>query len=174
MPSAAPRDSVYSRDRERMLEHLFLARLLREAWSRRRTTLEVLRPEVDVSGYDLVLEHNGIVRHVQLKASKQGSRPAYQRVHVSLAAKPAGCVIWIEFSDLDLEEKMQLRYWYLGGAPTERLNLDGCRVSRRTTHNREGVRPERANIRDVPFGRFRLLRDVSEVYEVLFDNPTRP
>lgn len=154
-----------------MQEHLFLSRLLREAWSRRHTTIEVLRPEVDNSGYDLVLEHNGIVRHVQLKTSKAGSRPAYQRVHIALTTKPAGCVIWIKFDDLDLEEKMHLHYWYFGGEPTERLNLDGCRISLRTTHNREGVRPERANIRDVPFGRFRLLRDVSQVYEVLFGNP---
>lgn len=113
-----------------MLEHLFLSRLLREAWSRRHTTIEVLRPEVDTSGYDLVLEHNGIVRHVQLKTSKEGSRPAYQRIHVGLASKPAACVIWIEFSDLDLEEKMQLRYWYLGSGPAEHLDLDGYRVSR--------------------------------------------
>ena len=154
-----------------MLEHLFLSRLLREAWTRRHSTIEVLRPEVDSSGYDIVFEHAGVVRHVQLKTSKMGSRPASQKVHIALAAKPAGCVIWIEFADLDLEEKMQLHYWFLGGGPAQKLNLEGYPLSRRATPNREGVRPERPNIRDVPCRVFRPLRDVSEVYQMLFGIP---
>jgi hypothetical protein len=151
-----------------MLEHLFLSRILREAWTRRGTTIEVLRPEVDRSGYDVVLEHDQVVRHVQLKASKETSRPAAFRVNLALASKPAGCVIWITFADLNLEEKMHLQYWYFGGGPQDKLSLNGLRVSRRTTRNFNGVRPERTNIRDIPRSRFRRLRDIREVYDVLF------
>lgn len=151
-----------------MLEHLFLSRILREAWTRRGTTIEVLRPEVDRSGYDIVLEHDDVVRHVQLKASKEGSRPAPFRVNLALASKPAGCVIWLTFADLDLEEKMHLQYWYFGGGPREKLDLSGLRVSHRTTPNLNGLHPERANIRDIPRARFRRLRDIREVYDVLF------
>ncbi len=154
-----------------MLEHLFLSRLLREAWSRRGTTIEVLRPDVDVSGFDLVLEHNGVVRHVQLKSTRAGSEPAYQNIHTGLSRKPAGCVIWMVFEEGDPEVKLNLRYFFFGGGPSERLNLDGLRVARRATHNSAGVRPLRANIRKVPRGRFRALGDISEVYDVLFGRP---
>jgi hypothetical protein len=49
---------------------------MRHLWLRGIAQVEVLKPEVDDSGYDLVLEANGFVRHVQLKASAQGSKTA--------------------------------------------------------------------------------------------------
>lgn len=167
-PTTAPRDSLYSRDREKMLEHLFLSRLLREAWSRRRETIEVLHPEVDSSGYDVVLEHRGVVRHVQFKATKAGSEPGYVQLHLRLASKPAGCAILLVFNEGNLEEKLNLRYFFFGGGPHERMTLGGFRVARRSTANSSGVRPNRMNVRDIPRGRFNELANISRVYDVLF------
>ena len=39
--------------RENLIEHVFLGELLRGLWRRNVRDLEVLRPEVDSSGYDL-------------------------------------------------------------------------------------------------------------------------
>lgn len=55
--------------REKMLEHIFISEVLQEAWLKYGRTIEVLRSGVDSSGYDLVLEYNSIVRHVQLLIS---------------------------------------------------------------------------------------------------------
>jgi len=170
VPGGSERDYLYSTHRERMIEHLFLSRLLREAWSQRGTTIDVLRPEVDASGYDLLLEHRGMVRHVQLKASRKGSRTRYQTVHKGLAEKPGGCVLWIEFVDDRHEEKMGLRYRFFGGTPTMSLDLSGFRIAKKTTHRADGVRGLRSNVRKVPRGRFRELRDISVVYDTLFPN----
>jgi len=52
----------------------------------------VLKPQVD-EGYDLVLENDGIVRHVQLKSSYRGSSTPCIQVNSIVAGKPTGCVI---------------------------------------------------------------------------------
>ena len=51
--------------REKVLEHLFVGDLLRCLWRKGARDIEVLRAEVDRAGYDLVLECNGVLRHVQ-------------------------------------------------------------------------------------------------------------
>jgi hypothetical protein len=38
-------------------------------WCRGHHDIEVLRAEIDASGYDLVLECNGVLRYVQFKSS---------------------------------------------------------------------------------------------------------
>jgi hypothetical protein len=60
---------VQSSLREKLLEHVFIGELLRCLWRSGRRDIEVLRAEIDASGYDLVLECNGVLRHVQFKSS---------------------------------------------------------------------------------------------------------
>ncbi len=48
---------------------------MRHLWLDGFTRLELLKPQVDNSGYDLVLEANAVTRHIQLKASHHGSSP---------------------------------------------------------------------------------------------------
>jgi hypothetical protein len=55
--------------REKVLEHVFVGELLQCLWRARRRDVEVLRAETDASGYDLVLECNDVLRHVQFKSS---------------------------------------------------------------------------------------------------------
>jgi hypothetical protein len=61
--------NLYSSYREMLLEHLFAGAVMRHLWLRGFGRLEMLKPRVDNSGYDLVLEAHDIVRHKQLKAS---------------------------------------------------------------------------------------------------------
>jgi hypothetical protein len=66
---ADPSHYADSGARENLIEHVFLGELLRGPWRKNVRDLEVLRPEVDSSGYDLALEFKGVTRHVQLKSS---------------------------------------------------------------------------------------------------------
>jgi len=61
--------SEHSSFREKLIEHLFIGELLKLSWMGFGCTLEVASPEVDNGGYDLIVEDNGVVRHIQLKAS---------------------------------------------------------------------------------------------------------
>ena len=40
--------------RENLIEHLFIGELLKISWSRVEYSLEVSKPEVDASGYDII------------------------------------------------------------------------------------------------------------------------
>lgn len=61
-------DSLRSSHREALLEHLFAGEIMRRLWIAGVERLEVLKPQVDDSGYALVLEAGSIVRHIQLKS----------------------------------------------------------------------------------------------------------
>ena len=74
--------TVTSSYREILIEHLLVGEIMRRLWLRGITQFEVLKPQVDDSGYDLVLEANGVVRHVQLKSSFHQS--ATRQVKASL------------------------------------------------------------------------------------------
>ena len=68
--------SEHSSYREKLVEHLFVGELLKLSWQSGDCALEIASPEVDNSGYDLIAEQNGIVRHIQLKASYVGGKTA--------------------------------------------------------------------------------------------------
>src|SRR4051812_13358453 len=77
---------------EHVLEHIFLAELLQEAWFSRNGVIDVLHSSVDAFGYDVVLELGGVTRHVQLKArSRDGKRTRYA-INSLLGQRPSGCV----------------------------------------------------------------------------------
>ena len=161
-------DSAHSIDsslREQVLEHLFTGELLRCLWTRGRKDIEVLRAEVDRGGYDLVLACNGILRHIQLKASYLGAKTSRVKVHIGLAAKPSGCVIWIRFDPDTLE--LGPFHWF-GGRPGEPLPSLGDTVARHTKGDAKGIKSYRANIRVVNGGRFSKLTSITEVAERLF------
>src|SRR5580765_8179803 len=87
----ATEHNLYSSYREALLEHLFAGEVMKHLWLRGNVRVEILNPQVDDAGYDLVLEANGVVRHVQLKSSHAGSSTGDVKVSLRLAEKPSGC-----------------------------------------------------------------------------------
>jgi hypothetical protein len=156
----------HSSFREKLIEHLFIGELLKLSWKEFGCTLEVASPEVDNAGYDLIAEDNGVVRHIQLKASYVGGKTASQKVHTRLSEKPSGCVIWIYFNEDTLELGPFL---FFGSLPGEKLpSLDGLKVAKHTKGDQGGFKAERPNIRVLPKGWFKNFSSIDEVYEALF------
>jgi hypothetical protein len=60
------RNFTHSVLRERIVEHVFVGDVLRTLWRRGVTDVEILRPEFDAHGYDVVMSCGTVVRHVQL------------------------------------------------------------------------------------------------------------
>ncbi|MDR7052608.1 hypothetical protein J2X54_005113 [Duganella sp. 3397] len=156
-------ESVY---RERLLEHLLIGDLLKHSWLYAGATLEVSQPSIDRSGHDVVLEANGVTRHVQLKTSSQRATTATQKVHVGLSSKPSGCVIWTRFSS----ESMTLGpFMFFGGEPGAPLpSIADFPVAKHTKGNADGVKKERPNLRVVSISKFRKIADVPSLYIALF------
>ena len=158
--------STRSSHREALLEHLFAGEVMKHLWRRGDWRLEVLKPQVDDGGYDLVLEANDIVRHVQLKSSFRGSTVDKVNVNALLAAKPSGCVVfmWFDQQTLDLGP-----FLFFGGPPGVKLpDLSGMKVGKHTKANAKGVKAERPNIRTVPLSRFEHVDTVEQLVARLF------
>ncbi len=151
--------------REKLIEHLFVGELLRLLWCRGRRDIEVLRAEVDRGGYDLVLECNRVLRHVQLKASHREARAAKVTVNTGLAGKPSGCVIWIRFDDQTME--LGPYYWFGGvcGQPVPDL---GERIAKQARADSTGRKGERPTMRVLSKSRFRKIDTLDAVAEALF------
>lgn len=160
--------SAHSSDsslREQALGHLFLGQLLAFMWRAGVRDIEVLKSEVDRGGYDLVLEANGIIRHVQLKSSFRGSKVREVDVSTKLLRKPGGCILWLEF---DPETLAIERFYWFGGAAGSALPDLGLRVSRHSKGNSQGEKNERPIHRVLTRGRFDALADIRDVIERLF------
>jgi hypothetical protein len=150
--------------RERIVEHVFVGDALRTIWRRGVVDVEVLRPEFDAHGYDLVMARGPIVRHIQFKTGAS-RKPVDVSVSQALAEKPSGCVIWIRVAaDLDMGP-----FFWFGAAPGMPLpTIDGYPNPLRATHNKQGVRPLRKNHRLIPREIFRQLANLDELLETLF------
>lgn len=156
--------------REKLLEHVFVSELLQEAWLGRGRTLEVLRSEVDASGYDLVLECGGIIRYVQLKGSRADARTSRQTVNVKLADKPNGCVIWLQYEQKPESHRIELQYLFFGELPEQRLpSLSQYKIGRHT----RGSKAERPNTRVIPKSDFKRISSIGDLMDRLFGPGSR-
>ena len=66
-----------------------------------------------LAGYDVVLEAGGRIRHVQLKASRQGGKTSKQTINSKLVDRVGGCVVWItyEVNEETGRAKLKYRWW---------------------------------------------------------------
>jgi hypothetical protein len=159
-------DSENSSYRERMVEHLLIGEMLKFSWANHGYTLEVARPEVDNSGYDLILEANKVVRHCQIKSSFRGASTANQKVHVGLEGKPSGCILWIEFDKDSLELGP---FHFFGQKPGMPIgSLGSYKTAKHTKGNKDGVKAERPNIKVIPKGKFTKINSIVEMCNLLF------
>ena len=149
--------------REKLIEHLFVSELLKLSWQHHGCSLEVAKPEVDNSGYDLIAEAKGLVRHIQLKTSIIGGKTASQKVHKKLAEKPSGCVVWIYFN----EDTLHLGpFFYFG---VDAANLKGRKIAKHTKGNKDGFKAERQNLCVVPKRSFTKFESIEDIYARLFE-----
>ena len=163
----ADEESYQSSFLEKLREYVFLSELLQEAWLRRHREIDILRCEVDSSGYDLVLQCGDTSRHIQLKSSRNGAKTARQTVNVKLADKPGGCIIWLIHDDSD--GSVGLQYRFFGRGPKERLDL-GDKVGKHSKGNAQGEKLSRPNTRVIGINKFDKPVRVDELFDKLFPN----
>ena len=157
---------IHSSFREKLIEHLLVGELLKQSWRNGDCAIEVSRPEVDRAGYDLIVECNGLVRHVQLKGAHLGSKAAHQSVQISLGAKPSGCVVWVFFDPESLELGP---FMFYGGEPGKKLpSLNSFKTAKHTKGNAQGVKAEKPNHRFVNKGQFTHVDTIGDLWRLLF------
>ncbi len=158
--------SLLSSYREMVLEHLFVGEVMRHTWLSGIKRLEVLKPQVDDGGYDLVFEANAVTRHVQLKATFRGSTVKRFTISTALASKPSGCVVVLQFDPETLDIGPFL--WF-GGRPKQPLpDLSIYPVARHTKGNAQGAKLPRPGMRVVPISAFETADTLPDLIALLF------
>lgn len=155
---------------ENMIEHVFISEILQEAWLNHKIKLEILRSEVDDSGYDIVIVCNGIGRFIQLKTSELGGKTAKQKLNVELSKKDNGCIVWIVRTVSQSLKRFEFKYLFYGSGVGELVpDIAGLKVAKHTKANSKGIKSERPKIRDVPKRDFQTVETTSCLLGVLFN-----
>jgi hypothetical protein len=158
--------SLHSSYREKTLEHIFIGDCLRRLWARGVLDTEVLRADVDAAGYDIVMEVSRVLRHIQLKASYNGSKVYQQKINAKLADKQSGCVVWIGFDPDTLD--LGPFYWF-GGKPGLPLpSMSGFKKAKHTKANATGYKGERRNSYILKRSSCERLTNLDDVLDRLF------
>ena len=154
-----------SSHREKVVEHVFLGELLRYLWVAKIAGVQVLKPEVDASGYDLVLSLGKVIRHVQLKTSMHDAQGAHQPIHESLAEHPSGCMVWIVLNeDLTFDH-----FLWFGGEPGQPLpDLSTVQTGEARKGKCARRKKEREQTRQVPKSKFESVPDMAGLVGKLF------
>jgi len=163
-------NSTRSSQRESIIEHLFIGEILKVLWNDKTTTqVEVLKPQVDDAGYDIVIEckrnsksDTSIPCYIQLKSSFEGSKTAKVSLSERLTKKPNWCVIWIFFD----RNTLSLGPYCCFGASPGQPSLDTANF--KTTKHTRGGKAYRPGHRDVPKGKFGKPVSIQVLIDKLF------
>lgn len=161
--SADIRNSSY---RELLIEHLLVGEMMRLLWLKGITQFEVLQPQVDDSGYDLVLEANGFVRHIQLKASFNGAATKSVKASLRLMSKPSACVVWTRF---DSDSLKLGPFYFFGNEPGQPMpDISSFPIAKMTRGDSKGKKKERPLHRVIRQAKFEKLATCDDLTEKLF------
>lgn len=156
---------LHSSGLEKVLEHRFIAELTTGLWLQGCRDFEVLRSEVDASGYDLVVEARGVLRHIQLKSMVKGGKKRSVSVNIRLASKPSGCVVWFDYDPSTLA--LGPFRWF-GTLPELGLPDLGEEVARHTKGDSTGSKNERPGHRVIRRSKFTQVDMIADLVPLLF------
>ncbi|WP_066802955.1 hypothetical protein [Sphingomonas asaccharolytica] len=145
---------------EKALEYRFLADLTAMLLMR-GIPFEILRPDVDARGHDLVIEAGGVLRHIQLKGLGEGGRRSDFTLHQGLTSRPSACVIATVYDRATLQPT---GYRWLGGPPGFPIRPLG----ERPAYHARGARTERPDHRTVRLSQFDRVETMGDLVDRLF------
>lgn len=159
---------------EHVLEHIFLSEILQEAWFRRGKVVDVLHTSVDAFGYDVALEMNGIVRHVQLKGRRKAGATSSYKISQLLGERGSGCVVVMLWERNPETDRIDLAYRWFGGPPGTKLPNLGDKIAKHSKGDATGAKKERDAIRVVGLGRFDKPCGIGDLLDKLFGPAQAP
>jgi hypothetical protein len=145
--------SLLSSYRESLLEHLLRGGSDAACLALRASPSEVLKPQVDDGGYDLVLEAGNVAGISSSRLHSRDRRPAGSMSISASRVNPSGCIICMMFDPLDIEPRPVLLVWWHAGrttCPTSRHS----RLQSTPRRDSAGAKAARPNHRVVPLSAF--------------------
>ena len=158
----------YSSYVENILVHRLIASLAGELWNRDPNyQLNVFNPEVDNTGFDLVLACADEVRYVQVKQVHTRGAARKFSVRLEFAKMTGSCVIVVVYSYSNLEVEHFLFFGGLANEPMPNIENENASVSARGT---DGEKKKRLHYRDVPRKRFQGPLKIGKLLDSLFSH----
>ena len=161
------KDPALSTYRERLIEHIFIADIVQAAIKQGQIIM-VSRSEIDVWGYDIVLNCDKVSRSIQLKSSLKGSIKA----SLSLAGIPGSCIVRAMPSVSETESKIFLTYKIFESGATKGLALDNFAPAKasRWIKDKSGkaIRKVRSKHVSVPQSAFGRSMNAEKLFSLLF------
>lgn len=155
---------------EKLVEHVFIAEIVSSAWFNNKLQIEIARAEIDNSGYDLIMECNGIIRHVQLKTSDADAHTRYQKVNIKLGEKPSGCVVWIKRNTKNGNKPFKMEFLFYGDENCGKLpSIDNMPWARHTKGDSKGKKNLRLHIKKLKKGDFTPVKSIEDLIGLLFN-----
>jgi len=152
--------SYYSSRREKLLESLFAGEVLRELWRREIYEVDLLHSDIDASGYDIVLELQNGVRHIQLKASTKRKLVV---ANAKISDRPSGCIIVMIVSEDTLNFKEFL--WFGNELSKPCSDIRRFPKACHTKGDSTGIKAKRQDTYKVSVGKFERVTS----FELLVD-----
>ena len=135
-------------------------------WRRGHYDTEIMRPEFDAGGHDLVITANGVTRHIQLKATILSSKRANWDASERLATRSSGCLIVLHIDEKNLKIR---RFGLFAGPPGHPLpDITSYRATRYRKGDSKAPKVARKDRRTVPKGKFDVYEEVAGLYDALF------
>ena len=140
---------------------------MRELWRRGVYEADVLRSDIDASGYDLFIDFGKLSRHIQLKAVAADGKARRWSVNAKLCDRPSGCVIVIVVDRTTLSFESFL--WF-GNRLGERCdNLRVLKPAKHSKGNKDGVKLERADSFVLPIAELDRIKTIPDVVDKLIE-----
>ena len=147
----------------KIMEYKLIGEIASSLWKQGKTC-DVLRQDVDNSGYDLVIECGKVIRHIQVKTSTETAKAAYQKANLKLELKPSACIIWVRYDELTLA----IKYFEFFSNGFSRLQLKGRPIAKHTKGNSSGKKLLRPNIVTVKKSDFSRILTTEKLVQALF------
>lgn len=151
---------------ENLFEHVFIAEVLQECAFVRKQRVEVLRAEVDESGYDLVLSLGKVTRHIQLKASAKGGSTKSVTVNDALQEHIGGCVVWMLWTEGE-DHRCEFAYRFFGHT----FNVSEAKPLPAKTAKHQRTKEPKPKMRVITPGQFESVSTTRGLVELLFGPP---
>lgn len=153
---------------ENVLLHRLVCELSSALWTNNPVaSLQVFNSEVDDSGFDLVLKIGSVIRYVQVKQSRSGSKKTHCSVRLDFSKVVGSCIVLIAYK---IEDLTITSCSLFANEPSSAMpEIKSYKASKSPgRRNAEGIRHIREHYRDVPISRFEGPFSMPDLLKNLF------
>jgi hypothetical protein len=158
------KNTSFSTLRELLAENRFLSDLISAFWVNNLLDVEILRSDIDNSGYDIAVGYNEKVLYIQLKTKLVGGKTIEAPINIKLTNKENYAIVLMEIIEAPEHNSVNIKYYWWHNKNEKAIDVfSDDKISKHTKANASGQKKERPNIRKVKYKEFDPIDIISIV-----------